>query len=104
MVYTKLERYLMMKNRCFVVDEHQKSSSDSFEISQMQEQEIAQQIADSRSVKKLLSGAFFKQKSKKRRHEDDHTTEGKAEMIQPDSRQQHWRQVSFDGILQKDDR
>ena len=58
MLYTKFERYLMLKNRCFVADRNMKSTSEDSEFPDMQEREVLKQIAEFKRTERLLMGAF----------------------------------------------
>ena len=58
LLYTKFERYLMRKNRCFVIDGHPVSSSNESELHQMREDEIKIQLQESPNLKTLLMGAL----------------------------------------------
>ena len=63
MLYTKFERYLMLRNRCFVADRNMKSTSEDSEFPDMQEKEVLELFAKSKTTERLFTSAFVSLKS-----------------------------------------
>ena len=66
LMYTKLERYLLLNNRCFVVGGDHHCSSSELSCPSMHEKEIVGILKESPHIKKLFMGTFKSRKNEEK--------------------------------------
>ena len=77
-MYTKLERYLLQNNRCFVVGGDKTSSTSELSCPNMEEREIIGILKESPHIKKMFIGAF---KNRKIEERDNQRQRNRAENL-----------------------